>query len=386
MPIQHNHPLLYPKDEWKPGVNLSDRFKTYGYGVINNVIESTITESNEEYSLEMDVHTSCNVFNELVKYNIILANGQLFRIKDTSFDSEEGIKNVYAEHITYDLNFDEVYDLKYDNSGTDCITNLHSRAQYKNYIITSNLGRYKLHKTKLELDAVKVLDAIDEVIEKLKEGAGEQGDVIDVLKVRDNNKIAYYLDDITNNTALYGTNTNIRLDISKIKKVEITENDEDFCTKVIAKGKDNIVVKDITHPTIGNAGLPFWITKVVSFSDDNVEATIRKKGQAYIITKSMNIKNIKVDMGEIASTDFYKKLTLYKDLKLFDKVMVKHPYIADTYVDFKIVKIERDVNGNLKTLEFGELNNDIIKRLKKTVKNTAQKIINDRLNSITATV
>ena len=52
MPIQHNHPLLYPKDEWKPGVNLSDRFKTYGYGVIINVIESTITESNEEYSLD----------------------------------------------------------------------------------------------------------------------------------------------------------------------------------------------------------------------------------------------------------------------------------------------------------------------------------------------
>ena len=109
--ISHSKPLLFSADEFKPGVDINKICKTYGFGAIDKVLESTITESADEYSIELDVHRSCNVFNDLVKFNLILADGQLFRIYDTEYNSYDQTKNVYAKHISYDLDFDSYYEL-----------------------------------------------------------------------------------------------------------------------------------------------------------------------------------------------------------------------------------------------------------------------------------
>lgn len=379
MTIFHREPLLFSKDEFKPSSNINDVCKTYGIGKIDRVVESTITESAEEYSLEMDVHRSCNVFNELVKFNLILADGQLFRIYDTEYDSYKQTKNIYAKHISYDLDFDSFYDLKYKDNNTvvtTVINNIVKKTQYSNMSVTTNLGRFKSTKIKDDLSDNTLFEGLLNVIEKLKEYTAEDGNEIDIEIVRDNTNIKFYLyeanKDYTSSTykdsAGSGKDTGIRLDISKIKGVVITESDEDFCTKVIAKGKDDKVVKDITHPTLGKNGLPFWITKVVSFSDESNTTTLRKLGQAHIIVNSLNIKNIKVDLEDVVETDFFKKITAYKDLNLYDKLWIKHPDLSDTYISFRIVKIEKDINGNLKGIELGELNNDFAKTLKKAIK------------------
>lgn len=379
MSIEHNLPLLFPANEFKPGVNIKNICKTYGYGRIDKVIESTITESAEEYSLEMDVHSSSNVFHDLKKFNIILANGQLFRIYDTEYDSEKQIKNVYAKHITYDLDFDSVYNLKYKENNkkvVDVIQTILNASQYNNFFLKHNLGRFKLQTYKEDINNATLFEAILEVIEGFTEECAENGNDIEVEITRDNNNIGLYLyeanKDYTNSqyreSAGIGKDTGIRLDLKKIKKIEITESDDDFCTKVIVRGKDDKVVKDITHPELGNAGLPFWITKVVDFTEESDTAKLRKLGQSHIIVNSLNIKNIKISVEDIIGTDFFRKITMYQDLKLYDKIWVKHPDISETYVQFRIVKIERNIEGTLTGLEFGELNNDFIKTLKKAIK------------------
>lgn len=379
MAIFHKEPLLFNAKEFSPSSNINNVCKNYGIGKIDKVLECTITESSEEYTLEMDVHRSCNVFNDLVKFNLILADGQLFRIFDTEYDSYKQTKNVYAKHISYDLDFDSFYDLKYKENNKDIVTVINTiakKSQYSNIAVSSNLGRFKTMKIKDDLQDNTLFEGLLDVLEKLKEYCAEEGNEIDIEIKRDNNKIAFYLyeanKDYSNSTykdsAGSGKDTGIRLDIQKIKTVNITENGDNFCTKVIAKGKDNAIVKDITHPTLGKNNLPFWITKVVSFPDEATTAKLRKLGQAHIIVNSLNIKNIRVDLDTVTETDFFKKITAYQNLELYDKVWIKHPDISDTYISFRIVKIEKDINGNLKTLEFGELNNDFAKTLKNAIK------------------
>lgn len=379
MAIFHKEPILFDKAEFSPSSNINNICKTYGIGRIDKVIESTITETTDEYSLELDVHRTCNVFNSLEKFNLILANGQLFRIADTTYDSESQTKNIYAKHISYDLDFDSVYNLKYKDSNKKysvVFSDIKKASQYTNINLTVNLGRFANETYKEDITSGKVFETLYNVIESFKEQCAESGHIVELEIKRDNNNISLHLfepnKDYTNstykNSAGIGKDTGIRLDISKIEKVEIIEDDDDFCTKVIALGKDDKVVKDITHPELGKAGLPFWITKVVNFSDEANTSKLRKLGQAHIITKSINIKNIKVDLGEVVGTDIFKQLIAHKDLNLYDKIWIKHPDISDTYISFRIVKIERDINGKLKTLELGELTNDFIKTLKKAIK------------------
>lgn len=377
--IFHREPILFNKNEFSPSSNINNVCKTYGIGRIDKIIESTITETFDEYSLELDVHRTCNVFGDLEKFNLILANGQLFRIADTSYDSESQIKNIYAKHISYDLDFDSVYNLKYKDSNKKysvVFSDIKKASQYTNINLTVNLGRFASETYKEDITSGKVFETLYNVIESFREQCAESGHIVELEIKRDNNQISLHLfepnKDYTSstykNSAGIGIDTGIRLDTSKIKKIEIVEDDDGFCTKVIALGKNDLVAKDITHPELGKAGLPFWITKVVNFPDTTTTSKLKTLGKAHIITKSINIKNIKVDLGEIVGTNFFKQITAHKDLNLYDKIWVKHPDISGTYVSFRIVKIERDIEGNLKTLELGELTNDFAKTLKNAIK------------------
>lgn len=390
--IQHTRPMLYGADEFAPGVDINKKFKTYGYGFIDSIVESTITKETNEYSLELDVLGSCNVGGELRKYNLIVANGDVFRIEDTEYKSEDGVINVYAKHISYDLNFDSVYNKKYKSKTFEyIIKDIYASNQYKNFNITFNLGRFKSHTIADEFEVEgKAWEEIENVIEKFIESVAETGTVIEIDIKRELNNIHFQLyeanKDYTSSTYKdskgAGKDTGIRID-KIIENVEIVENDSDFCTKVIALGKDDKVVKDITHPNIGKNGLPFWIVDVVSFSDESDTAKLRKLGQSHIITKSINIKNIKVELGDIVGTDFFRKITSYSELDLYDFVWIKHPSISDTYVSFRVSLIERDIEGRLKALEFGEANNDFVKTLKKTMKKIATTTVVNKLKATT---
>ena len=46
---------------------------------------------------------------------LILADGQLFRIEEIIYSSEDDTKEIFAKHISYDNRFNVVVNKKYEN-------------------------------------------------------------------------------------------------------------------------------------------------------------------------------------------------------------------------------------------------------------------------------
>lgn len=389
MAIFHTKPMLYDCNEIKPSTPMSKVCKNAGYGYIDRIIDSNITQSAEEYTLVMTVDNTSKVSGALLKMNLILANGQLFRIEEVVYNSEEDVKEVFARHISFDNRFDVVVNKKYTSKTFEYILKDMSKlSQFKQFNIKTNMGRLASRTLKEAEFSDGSIDAeIEALIDEFKDDCARDGIDIDIEITRDNYDVGYYLYEANKDytTSTYknskgsGVDTGIRLDYKKIKSLEITDSTEDFCTSVTIKGKDNVVVYDVTNSSIGNAGYPFWIKTVISDNETADKTKLTKIARAHIALKSLSIKNIRVEMEELPRS----LQELYKDVKLYDKVLVKHNMIADTWVPFRIVKTERDINGNLKTIELGELNSEFAKSLKKAITRTAQNVVNKTLKTAT---
>ena len=385
MAIFHTKPTLYDVNEITPTKSFSDVCKNTGYGFIDGIVESTITQSSEEYELELVVDSSCVVFDNFEKMGLILADGQLFRIEEIIYSSEDDTKEIFARHISYDNRFNVVVDKKYEKKTFEAIAkDMSSLSQFKQFSISYNLGRLKSRTLeKFESSDDTINEEIESLIEDFKEDCAKDGIDIDIEITRDNYKVGYYLyeanKDYTNSTYKdskgSGKDTGIRLNQKKIKNLEIVDSTEDFCTSVTIKGKDDVVVKNVRHDTIGNGGYPFWIEKVITESDVSSKTELTKIGKAHIALKSLSIKNIKIELDELP-----KGLReMFKDVRLYDKVLIQHNILSSLYVSFRIVKTERNIYGELISIELGELNSEFAKSMKKAIKTIAQKVVNKNM-------
>ena len=70
---------------------------------------------------------------------------------------------------------------------------------------------------------------------------------------------------------------------------------------------------------------------------------------------------------------------MFKDVRLYDKVLIQHNLLSSLYVPFRIVKTERNIYGELISLELGELNSEFAKSMKKAIKTIAQKVVSKSL-------
>lgn len=449
MPIQHKNPIIYEAN--------TTQFKNKGLGEINDIVEGIIIdEDGKEPTLEMTVSDECKVFDHLTKMNIILANGQLYRIWDTEYDTENKEKTVFAKHISSDLNTWVLYNKQYNGTLQGIIRTMLN--DVKDFPYTYNLGwkmgNYLNTKIEFQVDDSYLMDAIFELIEKFEEehpgtkieikrdnfdfsvytfeekqfdtletrateelatvyncyslnvrkGAGtkykaiawlNKGDDVVVLdktsytswaKIRTKKDIIgwvskNYLTNYRNGSAQeviqkpniislgVGRDTGIRFDKDKIKNVNITEDVNDFCTRLIATGSNELVG---TYTAVGGKqGYPFWITQKQDFNEATTKAELDSYAKKYLAEKSINIKNINVEIEEIFGTTLYQNLMFYKDLQVYDWVWVKHPAMDSYYQRFKIVKTERDIkNGKLLRLELGQLLPSFAKRLKKEMDKT----------------
>ena len=444
MPIKHKNPIVYEAN--------TTQFKNKGLGEINDIIEGIIIdEDGKEPTLEMTVSDSCKVFEYLVKMNIILANGQLYRIWDTEYDTEEGEKTIFAKHISSDLNTWVLYNKQYNGTLQGIIRTMMNDIKdfpYR-YNLGWKMGNYNSTKIEFQVDDSHVMDAIFEVIEKFEEehpgvkieikrdnfdfsiytfeekqfdtreakageelatvyncsslnvrkGAGtkykaiawlKKGEDVVVLdktsnsswaKIRTNKDIIgwvskRYLTNYRTGSSSeviqkpnvislgVGQDTGIRFDRDKIKNVNITEDINDFCTRIIATGSEELVG---TYTAVGGKqGYPFWITQKVDFNEATTKKELDSYAKKYLAEKSINIKNINIEIQEIFGSTLYQNLMFYKDLKVYDWVWVKHPAMDAYYQRFKIVKTERDIKtGKLLRLELGQLLPSFAKRLKK---------------------
>jgi hypothetical protein len=386
MAILHTKPMLYHFNEITPTKSMANICRNNGLGFIDGIIESTITESPEEYNLELIVDSSCVLFNDFQKMSLILADSQLFRIQEIIYSGEDNTKEIFAKHISYDLEHDVVINKKYEKKNFETIAKgMTSLSQFKQFSISYNLGRLKSRTLeKFESSDNSIQEEMESLIEDFIEDCAEAGIDAHIEVKRDNYSIGYYLYepnvDYTNSTYKdsqgCGRQTGIRLNQKKIKNLEITESLEDFATRVSIKGKDDVLVSNITHDTIGNAGYPFWINTVISNTDISDKTKLTKIAKAHIALKSLSIKNIKVELEELPKS----LREMFKDVRLYDKVLIQHNLISSLYVPFRIVKTERDVYGELISVELGELNSEFAKSLKKVIKNISAKIVQQKLN------
>lgn len=456
MPIKHKHPIVFEAN--------TTQFENKGLGEVNSIIEGVvIDEDGKEPTLEMTVSDSCKVFEYLIKMNILLVNGQLYRIWDTEYDTDSKEKTIFAKHISSDLNTWVLYNKQYRGTLQAIIKSMISDIKdfpYR-YNLGWKMGNYNSTKIEFEVDDAHVMDAIFELIEKFEEenkgvkieikrdnfdfsiytfeekqfdtkearateelatvyncsslnvrkGAGtnykaiawlQKGDDVVVLdkisnrswaKIRTNKDIIgwvskRYLTNYRNGSSSeviqkpnvislgVGEDTGIRFDRDKIKNVNITEDVNDFCTRLIATGSEELVG---TYTAVGGKqGYPFWITQKVDFNEATTKKELDSYAKKYLAEKSINIKNINIEIQEIFGSTLYQNLMFYKDLKVYDWVWVKHPAMDAYYQRFKIVKTERDVKtGKLLRLELGQLLPSFARRLKKEMDKSFMKNIID---------
>lgn len=444
MAIKHKNAIVYEAN--------TTQFNNKGLGEINGIIEGTIIdEDGKEPTLEMTVSEECRVFDYLIKMNIILADGQLYRIWDTEFDTDSKEKTIFAKHISSDLNTWMLHDKQYKGTFQAIVKAMLNDIKdfpYK-YNLGWKMGNYNSKKLEFQVDDGLVIDSIFELIEQFEEenqgvkieikrdnfdlsfatfeekqfdtldsrateeiatvynckslnvrkGAGtkyqaiawlQKGDDVVVLdktsnrswvKIRTNKDIIgwvskRYLTNYRNGSTSdviqkpniislgFGTDTGIRFDRDKIKNVNITEDINDFCTRLIATGSNDLVG---TYTAVGGKqGYPFWVCQTMNFNEATTKTELANYAKKYLAQKSINIKNINIEIQEIFGTSLYQNLMFYKDLKVYDWVWVKHPAMDNYYQRFKVVKTERDVrNGKLLRLELGQLLPSFAKRLKK---------------------
>lgn len=456
MPIKHKNPIIFEAN--------TTQFENKGLGEVNSIIEGVvIDEDGKEPTLEMTVSDSCKVFEYLIKMNILLVNGQLYRIWDTEYDTDSKEKTIFAKHISSDLNTWVLYNKQYRGTLQAIIKSMIGDIKdfpYR-YNLGWKMGNYNSTKIEFEVDDAHVMDAIFELIEKFEEenkgvkieikrdnfdfsiytfeekqfdtkearateelatvyncsslnvrkGAGtnykaiawlQKGDDVVVLdktsnrswaKIRTNKDIIgwvskRYLTNYRNGSSSeviqkpnvislgVGEDTGIRFDRDKIKNVNITEDVNDFCTRLIATGSEELVG---TYTAVGGKqGYPFWITQKVDFNEATTKKELDSYAKKYLAEKSINIKNINIEIQEIFGSTLYQNLMFYKDLKVYDWVWVKHPAMDAYYQRFKIVKTERDVKtGKLLRLELGQLLPSFAKRLKKEMDKSFMKNIID---------
>lgn len=93
-------------------------FDNNGLGILSEALSCYITEElNGDYSLELEYPASSKKSKYLVEWNIIKADGQLFRIYMVEKDSDDkNVIKVWAKHIFYDLSYYFIESMEGKNS------------------------------------------------------------------------------------------------------------------------------------------------------------------------------------------------------------------------------------------------------------------------------
>lgn len=450
--IKHKYPVVYNFNEL--------HFKTKGLGEINNIVDGKIIKETEKGDyLEFTVSESCAVFEKLVKMNIVLAGGQLYRIWDTEHNTKTGEKDIFAKHIIEDANTWLLWKKKYKGTLQGIIRTMFLDIKENDYTykVGWDMGPYKDIQLEIDIDKDYVIDAVMKAIKKFEEEnpgvkieikrdnfsfyiyafsesnmrskakeriadvhncdylnmrkgpstkysvitSVNRGETVAVLeknssnnwyKVRNKNDVIGWVNggyltnfregEMTTKPVVtkygLGIDTGIRIDTDKIENVAITEDINDFCTRLVAKGAQEGIEGTYNAPT-GKQGFPFWIIHYMDFSEAKDQKQLKEMSLKYLEEKSLNIKNINVELLDIFGTDLYKNLKFYDNLKVYDWVWVKHPHIqAQYYQKFKIVKTERDMTTNtLLAVELGQLLPSFAKKLKNEIVKTARGIYNN---------
>lgn len=352
-------------------------FSNLGLGVLRDFYNNpTITEVlNGEYNLEFEYVTGGWLSDNLVKGNIIKANGQLFRIWDVEQDLNK-IK-ILAKHIFFDLSKNFLVDVSPTNlTANNAISWLLSRTATANsFSVTGNCtdvasARYVRK---------NVIDAIyNEDNAVLKKFGGEielNNFNIYVHKKRGND---------SGFTILYGKNLNgiqMSLDLSTV------------ATRIMPQGTNELLLDElyVDSPLINNYFTPFYqkIEFDIGIDEDNNidESTAKNMLRAEVqklYTEGIDkpTVSIKINFIELSKTTEYKNYQNLESVSLGDTVTAKIPKL-NLDLETRVVKTVYDlILDRIITIECGTVTPNIVTNQFQSNQELSNKLAKVDTNSI----
>jgi len=313
-------------------------FNSNGLAVLNECSKCIITEKlNNEYELNMSYPLHSTKSGYLKPFNVIKADGQLFRIYNVESDSKTDSINVSARHIFYDL-LNYVVDsvILYDVSCSQAVITLMEALNLSGvYTISSNI------KTKNDL------------ILMFKSGVEALFNIVDMWDgevVRDNFNIEINASKDTNRgvTIKYGKNI---IGINEII------NCDNVVTKIYPIGANDLTLPDKYILSDGwdtNKYPEFAIAKKVEFKDAQNVDQLEAMANDYLSKNSIPYINYKIDFLKLSHTSEYKDYKVLEQIEVGDIVEVIH---SDLYIDIKVkvISIVKDILSDKNTkVELGQ--------------------------------
>jgi len=330
-------------------------FDNNGLVVLSETTSCLITEElNGLYELELTYPLDeRGKWQYLLEENIIKADGQLFRIY-RKVKTLSDIK-INARHIFYDLlgNLIESSEST-ELSGASTLNQVLNDTQYPhNFTNSSDVGGIK-SKTFTLVNPVEAIMGSEGII------ATWGGELI-----RDNFTITLL--------EARGLDRGVLISYGKnIQGIEETLSTEDMCTRLMAIGKDNLMLpeKYIDSPYINN--YPFPRIKTEDFFEIGVDEELgiteamaiellRTVAINYLISSKLDMPqfNYKIDFIELSKTEEYKNYAILESVLLGDLVTVKHPRL-NIDLSAKVIKVTKNsLTNRLEKIELGSFKSNM---------------------------
>lgn len=323
-------------------------FESNGLGVLSDTISCYILEElNGDYSLELEYPANSNKSRYLEEWNILKADGQLFRIYKVEKNSDgKNIIKVWAKHIFYDLAYYFIENVKAENCSV--------KTALEKSLVGELIAIYTVDSDIITANSISVVEqnpveAIFSILEIW--GCGElKRDNFDIKILNSIGKDAGVL--IAQGKNIVGLKFNIDTTSVVTKLYPIGKNDIKLTEKYI-----NVPNWDSDkYP-------PFPIIKKIEFKDAEDEVTLRLMAQETANVIGLSKVSIDVDFIELSKTKEYESYKHLQIVNIGDLVIVRH---KDFQIDVKVpvLKIKKDIlTGVNVKVELGQPRNTILNQL-----------------------
>lgn len=306
-------------------------------------------------------------YKYLEGWNIIKADGQLFRIPKLSKVQDNGLTiKVTANHIFYDLSNDLNEDISAENK-----TALESLQ-----LAVTNF-KYSLSADDLGINTLNFY---------------RENPVASVFKILEKYNAELYRDNFNIGIkSRIGSDTGILISYGKnIRGFEQTLDYSTIATKIMPIGKDGLTIdlvnggsKYLESPRISE--YPFIITKVVEFKDIEDATELKNKALSLWGTIDLPSTNYKVNFVELSTkTEEYKHLKVLQEVKQGDTVTIRHKEF-NVDISARVIKIKKNVlTYRLEEIELGQFKDNIITTLNKQMStfNNLNQVVQDTRSQV----
>lgn len=323
-------------------------FNNNGLGILNEPISCYIIEElNGDYSLELEYSANSKKAKYLEEWNIIKADGQLFRIYKVEKNSDgKNIIKVWAKHIFYDLAYYFIEEMKAENCSV--------KTALEKSLVGELIVIYTVDSDIITANSISVVEknpveAIFSIINIW--GTGE-------LK-RDNFEVK-----ILNSI---GKDAGVLIAQGKnISGLKFNSDTTSVVTKLYPVGKNGVKLteKYISVPNWDSESYPpFPIIKKLEFKEAEDEVTLRTLATESVNVIGLSKVSIDIDFIELSKTKEYENYKHLQTVNVGDFVIVRH---KDFNIDVKVpvLKIKKDILTNVNSkVELGQPKNSILSQL-----------------------